>query len=284
MRALAGAFAVGVLAAIAVVMAVAEVATHEGAVGVTVLVLGYVAATAVSVVSGVFGREFALIGIGWCGAWTALTANVVVRVVTDDADLLAGFVAMLMLTVGGFFLSWLGWLVGTAACRLSGHFTSSDLSEVAYARTGKAGSASGQHFDELLDEVGHRHGFNEHVIARSMGVERRTRWSRPVAVVVTDRRLIVAPLNTEYEVETDVSIVPTYALASASIDSLDRSGSTRRSVSSHDDTIDITTTEGDRRRFILAYESKTRPGSSAAVVGGADAIRHWIRTHANTYH
>jgi hypothetical protein len=117
-----------------------------------------------------------------------------------------------------------------------------------------------------------------------MGVERRTVWSRPVAVVVTDGRLILAPLNADYEVDTDVAIVPTYALASASIDSLDRSGTTRRSLSSHDDTIDITTTEGDRRRFILAYETKSRPGSSAAVVGGADAIRHWIRTHATTYH
>jgi hypothetical protein len=283
-RALAGAFAVGVLAAIAALVAVAVAPTGGAAVGVAVLALGFVAATAVSVVSGVFGREFALIGVGWCGAWTALTANVVVRAVTDDADLLAGFVAVLGLSVGGFFVSLFGWLIGTAACGLSGHFTSRELSEVAYARTGKAGSASGRHFDEILDEVGHRHGSNEQVIARSMGVERRTAWSRPVAVVATDRRLIVAPLNADYEVDSDVSIVPTYALASASVASLDRGGSTRRELSSHDDTIDITTTEGDRRRFILAYESKRRSDSSAAAVGGADAIRHWIRTHANTYH
>jgi hypothetical protein len=176
--------------------------TGGAAVGVAVLALGFVAATAVSVVSGVFGREFALIGVGWCGAWTALTANVVVRAVTDDADLLAGFVAVLGLSVGGFFVSLFGWLIGTAACGLSGHFTSRELSEVAYARTGKAGSASGRHFDEILDEVGHRHGSNEQVIARSMGVERRTAWSRPVAVVATDRRLIVAPLNADYEVDS----------------------------------------------------------------------------------
>lgn len=282
MRALAGSFAVGALAAIAAVVAVA--AADSGTAGLAVVVLGFVAATALSVVSGVFGREFALIGVGWCGAWTALTANILLRAVNDDADLLSGFVAVLMLTVGGFFLSWLGWFIGTLACGLSGHFTSRELSEVAYARTGKAGSASGQHFDELLDEVGHRHGSNEHVIARSMGVERRTVWSRPVAVVATDGRLILAPLNADYEVDADVAIVPTYALATASIDSLDRSGSTRRSLSSHDDTVDITTTEGDRRRFILAYESKSKKDSSAAVVGGADAIRHWIRTHASTYH
>lgn len=286
MRALAGAFVVGVLAAIVAVVAVGAVSTDDGTAGVAVVVLGFVAATALSVLSGVFGREFALIGVGWCGAWTALTVNVLVRSVTDEADLLAGSVAVLALTVGGFFLSLLGWLIGTVICSLSGHFTSRDLSEIAYARTGKAGSESGRHFDELLDEVGHRHGSNDRVIARSMGVERRTTWSRPLAVVVTDHRLILAPLNTDYDVDPDVSVVPAYALASASIDSLDRDGSNRASPSSHDDTIDITTTEGERRRFILAYESKVRSGPNAAAhqVGGADAIRHWIRTHATTYH
>jgi hypothetical protein len=285
-RALAGAFAVGLIAAIVAVLAVARVSTGQGATGVAVVVFGFVAAAALSVVSGVFGREFALIGVGWCGAWTALTGNVVLRSVTDDADLLAGFVAVLALTVGGFFVSFVSWFIGTLVCGLSGHFTSRDLSEIAYARTSSAGSASGQHFSELLDQVGDRHAGDERVTARSMGVERRTTWSRPVAIVTTDRRLIVAPLNHDYELDNDVLTVPAHALASASVASLDRNGSTRRSLSSHDDHVDVTTTEGDRRRFVLAYESRTRPDASAAApqVGGADAIRHWIRTNATTYH
>jgi hypothetical protein len=284
-RALAVAFAVGVLAAAAVV-AIAAVSTDQGAAGLAALVVGLGAATAFAVAWGVFGREFALIGMAWCGVWTALTANVLVRSVTDDADLLAGFVAVLALSVGGFFVSLLGWLVGTVACSLSGHFTSRDLSEIAYARTSSAGSASGQHFNDLLDEVGHRHAADEPVTARSMGIERRLTWSRPVAIVATDRRLIVAPLNGDYELDTDVLTVPAHALATASIASLDRNGSTRRSLSSHDDHIDITTSEGDRRRLVLAYESKSRALSNAAPhqLGGADAIRHWIRTHATTYH
>jgi hypothetical protein len=274
------------IAAVVTVLAVATVTTGQATAGAAIVVTGFGAATALSVLSGVFGREFALIGLGWCGAWTALTGNVVVRSVTDDADLLAGFVAVLALIVAGFVVSFVGWFIGTLVCGLSGHFTSRELSEVAYARTSSEGSASGQHFSELLDQVGDRHAGDERVTARSMGVERRTTWSRPVAIVTTDRRLIVAPLNHDYELDTDVLTVPAHALASASVASLDRDGSTRRSLSSHDDHVELTTTEGDRRRFVLAYESRTRPEASAAApqVGGADAIRHWVRTNATTYH
>jgi hypothetical protein len=274
------------IAAVVTVLAVATVTTGQATAGAAIVVTGFGAATALSVLSGVFGREFALIGVGWCGAWTALTGNVVVRSVTDDADLLAGFVAVLALSVAGFVVSFVGWFIGTLVCGLSGHFTSRELSEVAYARTSSEGSASGQHFSELLDQVGDRHAGDERVTARSMGVERRTTWSRPVAIVTTDRRLIVAPLNHDYELDTDVLTVPAHALASASVASLDRDGSTRRSLSSHDDHVELTTTEGDRRRFVLAYESRTRPEASAAApqVGGADAIRHWVRTNATTYH
>ena len=68
--------------------------------------------------------------------------------------------------------------------------------------------------------------------------------------------------------------------------SLNRDGTTRRSLSSHNDLIDITTTDGNRYRLVLAYEPKVRTKANAIPdpVGGADAIRHWVRTHATTYH
>jgi hypothetical protein len=141
-------------------------------------------------------------------------------------------------------------------------------------------------YDDLLDELARRCAPAERVTARSMAIERRSTWHRPLAVVATDRHLLMAPMTPEGELDAETMSIPAHALASASVSSLNRDGTTRRSLSSHNDLIDITTIDGTRRRLVLAYEPKVRQKTPAAPdqVGGADAIRHWIRTHASTYH
>jgi hypothetical protein len=288
-KSLARAFGAGVLAAaftVAVATLLADSDDPTGASGLVVFTIAFGMTVAISVVMGVFGREFALIGVALCGVWVTLTTVLIVRVVTgDSADLLAGFVFVLAICVGAFFVAWLGWFIGTVVCVSMGHFTSRDLSEIAYARSGRS-SPDGSVYDDALDELARRLAVGERVAARSMAIEHRPTWHRPLAVVATDRRLVMAPMATDGELGDDTLSIPAHTLATASVRSLDRDGTTRRSLSSHDDVIDISTTDGTRSRFVLAYESKVRAAPNAAPdpVGGADAIRHWIRTRATTYH
>ncbi|HSP27205.1 MAG TPA: hypothetical protein VLN74_01565 [Ilumatobacteraceae bacterium] len=289
MKSLARAFGAGVLAAaLAVAAATALAATDDpaGASGLMFFAVAFGVLVAISVVMGVFGREFALIAVGLCGVWVTLTTVLIVRFVVDDTtELLAGFVFVLGLFVAGFFVAWLGWFIGTVVCVSKGHFTSRDLSEIAYARSGRS-SPDGSVYDDALEELVSRLAVGERVTARSMAIEHRSTWHRPLAVVATDRRLVMAPMDTEGELGDDTVSIPAHALATAKVPSLNRDGTTRRALSSHNDVIDITTTDGSRSRFVLAYESKVRAAPNAAPdpVGGADAIRHWIRTHATTYH
>jgi hypothetical protein len=141
-------------------------------------------------------------------------------------------------------------------------------------------------YDDVLDELQRRLPLGERLTARSMAIERRPTWHRPLAVITTDRQLVMAPMNPDGELVDEVLSIPTHALASASVSSLNRDGTQRRSLSSHNDVIDVTATDGNRRRFVLAYEPKVRTKGNAAPapIGGATAIRQWIRTHAATYH
>jgi hypothetical protein len=289
-KTLARAFGAGVLAA-ALAMAVATLLAGSdlpsGRAAQVSLVVAFVVLVAVSVVMGVFGREFALIAVGLCGVWATLSAVVIVRVVLDDTtDLLGALVFVLGACVAAFFVAWLGWFIGTIVCVSTGHFPSRDLSRIAYGRSSRTTAGDDSGYADILDELERRCAGGERVTARSMAIERRSTWHRPLAVIATDRLLVMAPMNPEGALDGDVLSIPSHALASASVSSLNRDGTTRRSLSSHDDVIDITTTGGDRRRLVLAYEPKVRAKANAIPdpVGGADAIRHWMRTHAATYH
>jgi hypothetical protein len=289
-KTLARAFGIGVLVA-AIVVAVATLLAGSdvpsGRAGLINLAVAFAALVAVSVVMGVFGREFALIVVALCGVWATLSALVIVRVVLDDTtDLLGALVFVLGACVAAFFVAWLGWFIGTIVCVSKGHFPSRDLSRVAYGRDSRTTGARDSGYGDLLDELARRCAGGERVTARSMAIERRSTWHRPLAVIATDRQLIMAPMSPEGELDAEVLSIPSHALASASVSSLNRDGTTRRSLSSHNDVIDITATDGSRRRLVLAYEPKVRQKTPAAPdqVGGADAIRHWIRTHASTYH
>jgi hypothetical protein len=289
-KTLARAFGIGVFATaltIAVATLLAGSDVPSGRAGPVSLVLAFGVLVAVSVVLGVFGREFALIVVGLCGVWATLSAVVTVRVVVDDTtDLLGALVFVLGACVVAFFVAWLGWFIGTIVCVSKGHFPSRDLSRVAYGRDSRTTGASDSGYGDLLDELARRCAGGERVTARSMAIERRSTWHRPLAVIATDRQLVMAPMTPEGELDAEVVSIPSHALASASVSSLNRDGTTRRSLSSHNDLIDVTATDGSRRRLVLAYEPKVRTKANAVPdpVGGADAIRHWIRTHATTYH
>lgn len=290
MRTLAKAFAAGAAcAALAVALATVLTDTDDptGLSALVVFAVAFVAFVAISVATGVFGREFALIVVALGGVWATLTTVVVLRAATtDDVDLLGGLVFVLALCVAGFFVAWLGWFIGTVVCVSKGHFPSRDLSEIAYGRNARATAGGESVYDDVLDELERRCAGGERVTARSMAIERRSTWHRPLAVITTDRQLVMAPMNPEGELEDEVVSIPSHALASASVSSLNRDGTTRRSLSSHNDLIDITATDGSRRRLVLAYEPKVRAKANAIPdpVGGAGAIRQWICTHANTYH
>jgi len=259
----------------------------SGRAGPVSLVLAFGVLVAVSVVMGVFGREFALIVVALCGVWATLSAVMVVRVVLDDTtDLLGALVFVLGACVVAFFVAWLGWSIGTIVCVSKGHFPSRDLSRVAYGRDSRTTGDGDSGYGDILDELARRCAGGERVTARSMAIERRSTWHRPLAVITTDRQLVMAPMTPEGELDAEVLSIPSHALVSASVSSLNRDGTTRRSLSSHNDVIDITATDGSRRRLVLAYEPKVRTKANAIPdpVGGADAIRHWIRTHATTYH
>jgi hypothetical protein len=289
-KTLARAFGIGVLVA-ALVVAVATLLAGSdvpsGRAGLINLAVAFGVLVAVSVVMGVFGREFALIVVALCGVWVTLSALVIVRVVLDDTtDLLGALVFVLGACVAAFFVAWLGWFIGTIVCVSKGHFPSRDLSRVAYGLDSRTTGARDSGYGDLLDELARRCAGGERVTARSMAIERRSTWHRPLAVIATDRQLTMAPMSPEGELVDEVVSIPSHALASASVSSLNRDGTTRRSLSSHDDLIDITANDGTRLRLVLAYEPKVRQKTPAAPdqVGGADAIRHWIRTHASTYH
>lgn len=290
MTTLARAFVAGVLGAVLVVAGATLLAgsdAESGRAGPVSLIAAFGVLVAVSVVMGVFGREFALIVVALGGVWATLSAVVVVRVVLDDTvDLLGALVFVLGACVVAFFVAWLGWFIGTIVCVSKGHFTSRALSEIAYGRNAQAADGGASVYDDVLDELARRCAGTERVTARSMAIERRSTWHRPLAVVATDRQLVMAPMNPEGELDGGVMSIPSHALASASVRSLNRDGTTRRSLSSHNDVIDITATDGSRRRLVLAYQPKVRTKANATPdpVGGADAIRHWIRTHATTYH
>jgi hypothetical protein len=287
---LAKAFGAGVLAAALAVAGATLLAGSDvpsGRAGPISLVVAFGVLVAVSVVMGVFGREFALIVVALCGVWATLSAVVVVRVVLDDTvDLLGALVFVLGACVVAFFVAWLGWFIGTIVCVSKGHFPSRDLSRVAYGRDSRTTAGGDSVYADLLDELERRCAGGERVTARSMAIERRSTWHRPLAVITTDRQLVMAPMTPEGELDGEVVSIPSHALASASVSSLNRDGTTRRSLSSHNDLIDITATDGSRHRLVLAYEPKVRTKANAIPdpVGGADAIRHWVRTHATTYH
>lgn len=259
----------------------------SGRAGPVSLVVAFGVLLAVSVVMGVFGREFALIVVALCGVWVTLSAVSIVRVVLDDTiDLLGALVFVLGACVAAFFVAWLGWFIGTIVCVSKGHFTSRALSEIAYGRNAQAAGGGASVYDDVLDELTRRCAGDDRVTARSMAIERRSTWHRPLAVIATDRQLVMAPMNPEGQLDDEVLAIPSHAVASASVSSLNRDGSARRSSSSHDDLIDITTADGSRCRLVLAYETKVRTKANASPdpVGGADAIRHWVRTNASTYH
>jgi hypothetical protein len=289
-KTLARAFGIGVLVAALVVTVATLLAGSDvpsGRAGLINLAVAFGVLVAISVVMGVFGREFALIVVALCGVWATLSALAIVRVVLDDtADLLGSLVFVLGACVAAFFVAWIGWFIGTIVCVSKGHFTSRNLSEIAYGRNARAMAGGESVYDDALDELARRCAGGERVRARSMAIERRSTWHRPLAVIATDRQLVMAPMNLDGELVDEVVSIPSHALASASVSSLNRDGTTRRSLSSHNDVIDITANDGRRVRLVLAYEPKVRQKTPAAPdqVGGADAIRHWIRTHASTYH
>jgi hypothetical protein len=289
-KTLAKAFGAGVLAAALAVAGATLLAGSDvpsGRAGPISLVVAFGVLVAISVVMGVFGREFALIVVALCGVWATLSAVMVVRVVLDDTtDLLGALVFVLGACVVAFFVAWLAWFIGTIVCVSKGHFTSRALSEIAYGRNAQAAAGGESVYDDVLDELARRCAGSERVTARSMAIERRSTWHRPLAVIATDRQLVMAPMNPEGELDGEVVSIPSYELASASVSSLNRDGTTRRSLSSHDDLIDITATDGRRHRLVLAYEPKVRAKANASPdpVGGANAIRHWVRTNASTYH
>jgi hypothetical protein len=289
-KTLARAFAIGVLVAALVVVVATLLAGSDvpsGRAGLINLAVAFGLLVAISVVMGVFGREFALIVVALCGVWATLSALVIVRVILDDTtDLLGALVFVLGACVAAFFVAWIGWFIGTIVCVSKGHFPSRDLSRVAYGRDSRTTAGGESVYDDVLDELARRGAGGERVRARSMAIERRSTWHRPLAVVATDRQLVMAPMSPDGELVDEVVSIPSHALASASVSSLNRDGTTRRSLSSHNDVIDITANDGRRVRLVLAYEPRVRQKTPAAPdqVGGADAIRHWIRTHASTYH
>ena len=63
-------------------------------------------------------------------------------------------------------------------------------------------------YDDLLDELARRCSGGERVTARSMAIERRSTWHRPLAVVATDRQLLMAPMNPEGELDGEVLSIP----------------------------------------------------------------------------
>ena len=281
-----GAGVVAAAAAVALATALASVGDSAGRAGPLSLAAALTVLVAIAVVMGVFGREFALIAVALLGVWAMLTSVTLVRVVLDETvDPLGAFIVVLGACTAGFFIAWLGWFIGTIVCVSMGHFTSRDLSEIAYARSGRSVADGQSVYDDALDELARRSASGERVVARSMAIERRSTWNRPLAVVATDRQLVMAPMDTEGEIGDDVIAIAGSALAEGSVASLAADGSTRRSLSSSDDLVDIITTDGTRRRFVLAYEARVRTGPNAGSDpgGGATAIRHWIRTNATTY-
>ncbi len=290
MKTLAGAFGAGVVAAavaVATATAFAGAGDSTGRVGPWSLAISLAVLVAIAVVMGVFGREFALIAVALCGVWATLSTVTVVGVVLDDTmDLLGPLIVVLGACTVVFFVAWFGWFIGTIVCVSTGHFTSRDLSEIAYARSGRSAPDSTSVYDDALDELARRHAGSDRVVARSMAIERRPTWHRPLTVVATDRQLVLAPIDTDGELGDDVLSIPTYRLAEGSVRSLRRDGTIRRSLSSHDDVVAITTSDGTRTQFVLAYEARVRTGPNAGAdpVGGAGSIRHWIRTNATTYH
>ncbi len=290
MKTLARAFAAGVVAAVAAVAVATALASIGGSAdraGPLALAISLTALVAIAVVMGVFGREFALIAVALCGVWVTLTTVMILRIVFDDSiDPLEALIVVLGACTAAFFIAWLAWFIGTVVCVSKGHFTSRELSEIAYARSGRSAPDGQSVYDDALDELVRRRATSDRVVARSMAIERRSTWHRPLAVVATDRQLVMAPMDTEGELGDDVLAISTHELAEGSVASLGRDGSTRRSLSSHDDLVDITTTDGTRRRFVLAYEARVRAGAATGSdpIGGATAIRHWIRTNATTYH
>jgi hypothetical protein len=290
MKTLARAFAAGVVAtllAVAMATALATADASTGRAGPLSLAISLTVLVAIAVVMGVFGREFALIAVALCGVWSTLSTVTIVRVVLDDTtDLLGALIVVLGACTAAFFIAWLGWFVGTIVCVSTGHFTSRDLSEIAYARSGRSVPDGTSVYDDALDEVVRRHAGGDRVVGRSMAIERRPTWHRPLAVVATDRQVVLAPMDSEGELDDDVLSIPTHALAEGSVASLHRDGTTRRSLSSHDDLVDITSRDGTRCRFVLAYEARVRTGPNAGSDpdGGANSIRHWVRTNATNYH
>ena len=287
MKQVAVAFVVGAVAAVVTSVALTVRPTAIGAVDVGIVVVAFLAAMAYSVLWGVFGREFAMIGVAWCGAWAAWTSGVLIRFLTDDTtDLLVGSIVVLALSVGGFVVTFVAWMIGQIVCVSTGHHTSRELSEIATGRPDSWVSMSGQTLPELFDEVERLAPHGEPLEARSMGIEHRRTWKRPVAIVATRRTLIVAPIDADGILRDDVAVISAPTLASASVRSLDRTGATRRSLSHHDDLIEITTVDGRQRRLTLAYEPRRRPSSTEPTpeVGAANAVRRWIRVNAATYH
>jgi hypothetical protein len=284
---IAVAFGVGAATAVVTSIALTMRPTEIGAVDVGIVVIAFSAALALSGLWGVFGREFAMIGVAWCGAWTAWSTGVLIRFFTDDTtDLLVGSIAVLALSVGGFVVTFVAWMIGQIVCVSTGHHTSKELSEIATGRPDSWVSVSGQTLPELFDEVERLAPRGEPLEARSMGIEHRRTWKRPVAIVATRRTLIVAPINADGLLRDDVAVISPPTLTSASVRSLDRTGATRRSLSHHDDVIEITTVDGRHRRLTLAYEPRRRPTSTEPEpeVGAANAVRRWIRVNATTYH
>jgi hypothetical protein len=286
------AFIAGAGAAIGTSLALVVFPTPSGIVSVALFALLCVVSVAFAAGWGVFGREFALIGLAWCGAWVAWSGGVFVRFLTDDTtDLLVGSIFVLFVCVGGFFATWFTWMIGTLVCGGTGHYTSKELSEIAAGRDRPLTVALRRTLDELTDEVGDLAAHGRRITARSLAIERRRTWRRPALIVATDRELIVAPLDDRGVVADDVLTVSSTGLATGSVRSLDRNGATRRSLSHHDDLIEITTTDGRSRRVTLAYQPRRRraqPGTVESTgepeIGGADAIRNWVRVHAATYH
>ncbi len=290
MKTLARAFGAGIAAtvlAVAMATAFANAGDSTGRAGPLSLAISLAVLVAVAVVMGVFGREFALIAVALCGVWATLSTVTIVRVVLDDTtNLLGALVFVLGACTAAFFIAWFGWFIGTIVCVSMGHFTSRDLSEIAYARSGRSAPGGTSVYDDALDELARRHAGSDRVVGKSMAIERRPTWHRPLAVVATDRQLVMALMDTDGELGDDVLSVPTHALAEGSVSSLRRDGTSRRSLSSHDDLVAIITNDGTRCRFVLAYEARVRTGPNAGAdpVGGAGAIRHWVRTNAITYH
>ena len=240
---------------------------------------------AVSVVMGVFGREFTLIVVGLCGVWAALSAVVIVRVVLDDTtDLLGALVFVLGACVAAFFVAWLGWFIGTIVCVSKGHFPSRP--ERDRLRTRRAGDGAGhpvrRPFSTNWRGVAAR---EPTVTARSMAIERRSTWHRPLAVVATDRQLVMAP--DEPRGNSTARCCRSRRRAGQCLGSAASTGMAPRA-----DHVESRRRHRHHRRRRKPAPARPRVRAQGAhegqrdpdPVGGADAIRHWIRTHATTYH